>query len=120
MMKKLFSSFFLFLFKHLKSSTPMSSAQWDQMHIYIHGARLRETHGTSRGREFYLVDFTEADRVDGGRRAVVAEPVWSIHCLRTIDPNHEVPVCQHLPTTTAAEVSPVQAPPPFPHTCSIS
>lgn len=53
-------------------------------------------YGTSGGREFNTVDFTEANREDGGGRAVVAKPVGSINCLWTIDANHEVPVCQHL------------------------
>lgn len=61
-------------------------ARWEKVEVY----------GTSRGCEFNIVDFTEADREDGGRGAMVAEPVWSIHCLWAVDPNHEVPICQNL------------------------
>lgn len=56
----------------------------------------RGRHVTSRGREFNVVDFTEANREDGRGGAVVAEPVWAVDRLRAVDPDHEVPVCQHL------------------------
>lgn len=63
--------------------------------LYIRGLY----YSTSGGCEFNTVDFTEANRENGGGRAVVAKPVGPIHCLRTIDPDHEVPVCQHLKQT---------------------
>lgn len=56
----------------------------------------RAEHVTSRGREFNVVDFTEANREDGRGGAVVAEPVRAVDRLRAVDPDHEVPVCQHL------------------------
>lgn len=58
--------------------------------------RCRVSQVTSRGREFNVVDFTEANREDGRGGAVVAEPVRAVHCLRAVDPDHEVPVRQHL------------------------
>lgn len=67
------------------------------MHITKWGLFIRGLYySTSGGCEFNTVDFTEANREDGGGHAVVAKPVWPIHCLRAIDPDHEVPVCQHL------------------------
>lgn len=57
-------------------------------------------YSTSRGCEFNTVDFTEANREDGGGHAVVAKPVWAIHRLRAIDADHEVPVRQHLEGST--------------------
>jgi len=42
--------------------------------VYVHAEGLG-AHGTSGGREFDVVDFTEADGVDGRGVAVVAEPV---------------------------------------------
>lgn len=60
------------------------------------GAGGRLYYSTSGGCEFNTVDFTEANREDGGGHAVVAKPVWAIHRLRAIDADHEVPVRQHL------------------------
>ena len=42
---------------------------------YLFTLTKTRVYSTSRGREFNVVDFTEADRVDGGGGAVVAEPV---------------------------------------------
>lgn len=51
---------------------------------------------TSRRCELNAVDFTEAHWENGGRSGVVAEPIGAICCFWAINPNHEVPICQHL------------------------
>lgn len=51
---------------------------------------------TSRRRELNAVDFTEAHRENGRRGGVVAEPIGAICRFGAVDPNHEVPICQHL------------------------
>ena len=51
---------------------------------------------TSWGCEFNAVDFTEAGGEDGGRGAVVAEPIRPVRCLRAVDPDHQVAISQNL------------------------
>lgn len=46
--------------------------------------------------ELNAVDFTKAHWENRGRGGVVAEPIGAICCFGAIDPNHEVPICQHL------------------------
>lgn len=45
------------------------------MNLIVAMKALKKQSSTSRGREFNVVDFTEANRKDGGGQAMVAEPV---------------------------------------------
>ena len=55
------------------------------------------THTATSGRgELDAVDLTEAGGEDGGRGAVVAEPIGPVRCLRAVDPDHQVAISQNL------------------------
>ena len=57
----------------------------------------KHIHTATSGRgELDAVDLTEAGGEDGRRGGVVAEPIRSICCLRTVDPDHQVAVSQNL------------------------